>query len=177
MQQPTQNYFQLFGIAESFVVDLTALADRYRQLQSENHPDRFANADESERIKAVQFTSLINQAYDTLKQPMLRAGYLLRLRGVDPEQVSQADLGMDLLMEQMQLREALEELPGDESALPELAALKRQAIAKMQKREDEFSGLIDAGDIDAARKLFHEMQFMHKLIKEIDLGEEQRLGY
>ena len=177
MQQPTQNYFQLFGIAESFVVDLPALADRYRQLQSENHPDRFANADESERIKAVQFTSLVNQAYDTLKQPMKRAGYLLQLRGVDPEKVSQADLGMELLMEQMQLREALEELPGDESALPELEMLKKQASEKMRQREDEFSSLIAAEDIDSARRLFHEMQFMHKLIKEIELGEEQRLGY
>ena len=177
MQQSTQNYFQLFGLAQEFSIDPDALAEKYRQLQSDNHPDRFASADESERLRAVQFTSLINQAYDTLKQPMKRAGYLLELRGIDPDQVNQSDLGMDLLMEQMQLREALEELPDDESALPELESLKKEVIGKMQLRESQFAKFVDDDDLDSARKLFHEMQFLHKLIKEIDQGEEQRLGY
>lgn len=176
MQHSTQNYFQLFGLPEGFAIDLEALAEKYRQLQSDNHPDRFANADETQRLKAVQFTSLINQAYETLRQPMNRAGYLLQLRGIDPEQVDQSDLGMELLMEQMQLREALEELPGDESALPELESLKKEVSGKMQQREAEFARLI-GDDVDSARRLFHEMQFLFKLIREIDQGEEQRLGY
>jgi len=177
VQTSTQNYFQLFELAERFELDLNELGETYRQLQSEHHPDRFASADEKDKLQAVQFTSLINQAYDTLKSPMKRAAYLLSLQGIDPEQVDQSDLGMELLMEQMQLRESLDELPQDESALPELEELKKEVVEKMQTRQQKFGELMQGNEIDDARKLFHEMQFLHKLIKEIDQGEEQRLGY
>lgn len=177
MQKSTQNYFQLFELEEQYKLDLDVLGEKYRELQSKNHPDRFASGDENDKLRAVQFTSLINQAYDTLKSPMKRAGYLLSLKGIDPEQVDQSDLGMDLLMEQMQLRESLDELPQDESALPELEELKKEVVEKMQARQQKFDDLLCGGNIDEARKLFHEMQFLHKLIKEIDQGEEQRLGY
>lgn len=177
MQQSTQNYFQLFGLEQNFAIDLDELAASYRQLQSDNHPDRFAGADESERLKAVQFASLINQAYETLKQPMKRAGYMLSLQGFDPERVEQSDLGMDLLMEQMQLREALEDLPADETALADLESLKKEVSGKMQDKQEQFAVLMAGNEIESARKLFHEMQFLDKLIKEIDQGEEQRLGY
>ncbi len=177
MPEFNNNYFQLFGQAQDFAIDLDALNATYRQLQSDNHPDRFAGADEAERLKAVQFASLINEGYHTLKSPMRRAAYLLSLLGVDTERVEQSDLSMDLLMEQMQLRESLAELPADDSALPELDKLKKSVTEKMQARQERFAELMQADETTAARKLFHEMQFLHKLIKEIDLGEEQRLGF
>jgi len=113
--QIKQNYFELFGLPESFNIDQAQLAEKYRALQTEWHPDRFAGAGEQQRLQAVQMSSYLNQAFATLRDPLPRAGYLLTLQGYDTEQVSQQDLGMDLLMEQMQLREALEDLPGDES--------------------------------------------------------------
>jgi len=177
VQPVSQNYFQIFELPQAFAVDVDALSEKYRQLQSEHHPDRFAGAEEGERLQAVQLTSLINEAYETLKIPMKRAAYLLSLSGIDTERVDQADLGMDLLMEQMQLRESLAELPADESALPELESLKKEVTEKMQERQTHFAQLIASNEVDAARKLFHEMQFLHKLIAEIDQGEEQRLGY
>lgn len=175
MQQ--QNYFQLFDLAETFDIDSESLAEKYRQLQSENHPDRFAGADESARLRAVQFTSLINEAYATLKSPLRRAGYMLQLQGFDTERVEQADLGADLLMEQMQLREALEELDEGDAALDELAAMKKDINAKYLARQQGFAEQMQAEDVRSAKKIFHEMQFLHKLLSEIDQAEEQRLGY
>lgn len=177
MQQESQNYFQLFGLPETFAVDEKLLAERYREKQGEVHPDRFAGAAEAERLRAVQMTSLINQAYSTLKAPLSRAAYMLELQQQDTEQVSQQDLGMELLMEQMQLREKLEELPADESALDELEKLKTDTGEKFTAKQQQFASDFEAGDILAAKKIFHEMQFLHKLLKEIDEGEEQRLGY
>lgn len=89
------------------------------------HPDRFANAEEPEKLRAVQLSSYLNEAYETLKSPLRRAAYLLSLRDIDVEQVNQNDLSMDLLLEQIQLREKLDELPIDESAL---ASLMRCAL-------------------------------------------------
>lgn len=181
MQQLLDNrpntYFQLFGVDESFDLDLQHVSNRYRELQSETHPDRFAGADESLKLKAVQLTSYINQAYETLTSPLKRAAYLMQLRGHDPEQVSQSDLSAGLLMEQMQLREVLEEMPDDESALLQLEQLKMDVSGRLSNKESEFSSRINEDDISAARRSFHELQFLHKLLIEIEASEEARLGY
>lgn len=173
----TQNYFQLFEVPESFELDLDALAEKYRELQIEVHPDRFANAAEQEKLRAVQLSSYLNQAYDALKSPLQRAAYLLTLRGQDVETVSQSDLGMELLMEQMQLREALNELPRDESSLPELEKLKAEVANKLLQRQQSFADDLGNDALLEAKKAFHEMQFLHKLLLEIEAGEELRLGY
>lgn len=172
-----QNFFQLLDVSEKFEINLEALAIRYRELQVEVHPDRFAHTEESEKIQAVQMSSYLNEAYETLKSPLKRAGYLLNLQDLDVLHAAQDELGMELLLEQMQLREALSELPNDDSALPELAKLKIEVNDKLMTRETIFSQLIDKSDYPQAKKVFHEMQFLHKLLSEIDIGEEQRLGY
>lgn len=177
MQQFNQNYFRLFNISESFELDLDSLAETYRELQVEVHPDRFANSDEQEKLRAVQLSSYLNEAYTTLKSPLQRAGYLLGLHDLDVERVSQKDLGADLLLEQMRLREALDEMPKDESALPDMEKLKQEVTEKLTERQQSFATDIANGDFVDAKKVFHEMQFLHKLLAEIESGEEQRLGY
>lgn len=177
MQLFNQNYFELFAIPESFEVSLELLTDRYRSLQSQWHPDRFASFDEQKKLQAVQMSSWLNQAYDVLKTPLSRAAYLLKLRSCDIETVLQQDLGADLLMEQMLLREALEELPENESALDTLEALKKEVRQEIQECEQSFSAQIEINEIAAAKKFFHKLQFLVKLLKEIEIKEENRLGY
>jgi len=171
------NYFQVFDFEEAFDLDLDALTQKYRQLQSEVHPDKFADGSETERMRAVQLTSYLNQAYESLRLPIKRAAYLLTLAGEDVENAAQADLPMELLMEQMQLREQLDELPADESALPTLEDLKNKVKLRLIARREDFSTAIKAPDLTVARRLFHEMQFLEKLLAEINSGEERRLGY
>jgi|GEM_PF-18543 len=177
VQTNKQTYFQLFGIPETFQIDLEALAQAYRKRQGEWHPDRFAGQDEADKLRAVQQSSLLNQAFETLKNPLQRAGYLLALNGSDVDTVSQQDLGMELLMEQMQLREALDELPMDESALPQLEALKGEVAQKLERRQQDFAEQLQHQAVAEAKKIYHELQFLFKLLREIDAGEEQRLGY
>ena len=177
MQQIKQNYFQLFKQSESFELDVSTLAENYRQLQLEAHPDRFAAASETEKMRAVQLSSYLNEAYDTLKSTLRRAAYLLSLHDVDVEQVEQSDLGMDLLLEQIQLREALDELPKDSSALPALENLKADVTVKLAGMERKFADGLQRREFGSAKKVFHEMQFLHKLLAEIDSSEEQCLGY
>ncbi|MCH2357171.1 MAG: Fe-S protein assembly co-chaperone HscB [Pseudomonadales bacterium] len=177
MQQIKQNYFQLFKQSESFELDASTLAENYRQLQLEAHPDRFAAASETEKMRAVQLSSYLNEAYDTLKSTLRRAAYLLSLHDVDVEQVEQSDLSMDLLLEQIQLREALDELPKDSSALPALENLKADVTVKLAGMERKFADGLQRREFGSAKKVFHEMQFLHKLLAEIDSSEEQCLGY
>lgn len=145
--------------------------------QREVHPDRFANAEEPEKLRAVQLSSYLNEAYETLKSPLRRAAYLLSLRGIDVEKVDQNDLGMDLLLEQIQLREQLDELPSDESALDELERLRSEVRVKLDRQEVKFADCFEQEQFDDAKKIYHELQFLYKLLSEIDAGEENRLGY
>ncbi len=75
------NYFALFGIEESFDVDTAKLSEIYQTLQKKVHPDKFAHASSQEQLLAVQKSAQINDAYQTLKQPLKRAEYLLNSYG------------------------------------------------------------------------------------------------
>ncbi|GJM13594.1 MAG: co-chaperone protein HscB [Pseudohongiella sp.] len=177
MQSPNSNYFQLFNLEQSCELDLQTLNDEYRDQQAQVHPDRFANAEEAEKLRALQLSSFLNEAYETLKSPLRRAAYLLSLHDIDVEQVDQDDLSMDLLLEQIQLREKLDDLPKDESALEELDKLRLEVVEKLDLQEKKFAEFFDAENFGEAKKLYHELQFLNKLRKEIDAGEELRLGY
>ena len=104
------NYFQLFGIEASFDVDLHQLSQTYQSLQKTAHPDRFAHASSQDQLLAVQKSAEINDGYQTLKQPIKRAEYLLTLRGVEMPSEQQSFGDTSFLMRQMELREMLEEV-------------------------------------------------------------------
>lgn len=171
------NFFEIFEIAEAFELDQQTLEERYHKLQTETHPDRFAGADEQQKLQAVQLNSYLNEAYATLKSPLRRAGYLLQRQGVDPEAVDQKDLDMELLLEQMQLRETLAELPKDDSALDQIDGMKQETRQRIEECESRFSSAFAQDNIQLAKKAFHELQFLNKLFNETEQAEEQRLGY
>ena len=78
------NYFQLFGLETQFTIDLAKLSTLYQTLQKKVHPDRFANASSQDQLLAVKKSTLINDAYQTLKNPLKRAQYLLCLLYTSP---------------------------------------------------------------------------------------------
>jgi len=104
------NYFQLFGLEQQFKIDVKNLTELYQALQKTVHPDRFAHASSQEQMLAVQKSSMINDAYQTLKNPLKRAEYMLKIRGTEMpnEQASFSD--NSFLMRQMELREMLAEV-------------------------------------------------------------------
>jgi molecular chaperone HscB len=106
-----QNYFQLFDLSESFDIDLGVLAERYRQLQRALHPDRFASGSDQERRLSMQQASHVNAAFQTLKDPLQRAQYLLQLRGLDLSQGRGTVSDLEFLESQLELREVLADIP------------------------------------------------------------------
>ena len=82
----SSDFFAVFSVNPAWDVDLNDLGVRYRKLQQEFHPDRYATKSDVERRVAVQASSFINQAFDTLKSPLKRAQYLLTLKGTDVDQ-------------------------------------------------------------------------------------------
>lgn len=167
-----QNYFALFGLPQSFQVDKAALTERYREIQKQNHPDRFASAGDQAQRLAVQQTALLNDALATLKSPLKRAGYLLKLAGRDIKPEATGPMDPAFLMQQMELREALENAD-HEDALDEL---RDQVEADWQQILAEFEGLL-ANDLEQAEQCYRRMQFLNKLLKEIDQREDELADY
>src|SRR5256885_9024040 len=142
-----QNHFELFGLAARFALDAAALEARYRELQREVHPDRFAAAPESERRVSMQLATRVNEAYQTLKSPLRRAVYILRLRGVDPEFETKTAMPTEFLMDQMSWRERIEAGSEDPEALVRLRKALRGESAKIYER---LGGQLDEGGNDEA---------------------------
>src|SRR5947209_6080946 len=102
------NCFELFGLQPGFELDAKALEVAYREIQSRVHPDRFAHAGDAERRASLQWTTRVNEAYRVLKNPVQRASHLLSLHGVDVAFETNTAMPAQFLMQQMELRESLE---------------------------------------------------------------------
>ena len=171
-----KNHFEIFGLPTDFIIELSALSDRYRQLQKVTHPDRFANGSDQEKRQSMQNSILINEAYQTLKDPVTRAQYLLSLRGVQMDIQKETTKDTMFLMEQMELREMLEQIPSyddPDTALSEMmenvSQMIKTYIAKMAVTLEGTT----AQDMEQAREIVRKLQFLNKLYSEIELVEEQ----
>lgn len=165
-----QNHFDLFHLPQRFALDAKALDDAYRGIQGQVHPDRFVNAGDAERRVAMQWATRANEAYQTLKNPMKRAAYLCELNGIDLNVESNTAMAPAFLMQQMEWREALEEIKPKKNmpALDELNAHWRKARNElMQKIEIS----LNANDFIQAAKDVRQWIFLEKF------GEELRGAY
>ena len=170
-----QSYFELFQFELGFDIDLDKLANNYRELQKSVHPDRFAAASAQEKRLSVQWATFVNEAYNTLKIPLTRAIYLMELHGI--EIMTNPTLEPQFLMEQIELREELEQIEGmDSLALSSLDAFRKQVIGVMQTLEENFGQLL-AEDPAASEHVIYKMQFINKLKKSADQLEEKLLNY
>ena len=164
----TQNYFDLFGLPVGFDVDPDGLTERYRELQRIVHPDRYASGTDQERRLSMQGATLINEALETLRDPLLRAHYLLRLRGGEPDPARGQAMAPEFLIEQMELREELAELRDRPDPLAAAGAF----IGRVRQRVDELVGRLGqrfaSGDLSAAAELVRELQFLRKLQVEAE---------
>src|SRR6266700_1784834 len=135
-----QNHFELFGLPARFEVDLSQLDTRYRELQRDVHPDRFAAAPDAERRVSMQRATRVNEAYQTLKSPLKRAVYILQLRGVDPKLETNTAMPSEFLMEQISWRERIEAGSEEPEALLRLQAGLRGESRKFYEKLDEQIG-------------------------------------
>ncbi len=174
----SQSYFELFGLAEDFEVDLKALSSRYQTLQKTLHPDRFINAVERERRISLQQAAQINSAFQTLKDPLARARYLLELKGVvvDDEQSTIRDI--EFLEQQIELREELAEIRDSADPLSALlsfmAQVEQTVKACVEQLRQNFTASDDAV-LQQCQMIVNQLQFLYRLRQEAETLEEELL--
>jgi len=165
---PTADYFDLFKLPVDYVVDLTELAERYRALLRELHPDRYAGRSEREQRLAVQATADLNHAYDVLRSPLARAQHLLALNGIEDRSDTAMVEDIDLLLEQMDLRERLAGIRASVDPVVTLAALEQEVKARCAEQQSNFALAFERGDLNMAVAMVTAMQFHAKLLRELN---------
>ncbi len=164
----SSNFFELFERPVSYEVDLNQVQKKYMDLQKQVHPDKFANASDAEKRLSMQQTSWINEAQTTLKDPVLRATYLLKLKGTDINLENETTMDAAFLMQQLEIRERLEHIKKEDDPLDALDAMAKELKVASNDVMAGFSASYEAEQIDDAREWIRKLQFMQKAKKEID---------
>ena len=164
----SNNYFEIFNAPLSYDINLKKVGDIYLELQKKVHPDRYANASDQEKRIAMQQTSLINQAFQTLKDPVSRAQYMLKLNGVDMDSETDTTMDAEFLMEQMEFRESIMDARDKNDPLAELDSMNADLKQKMSDLMKKFTESFADASYEAAREIVRKMQFIIKAKKEVD---------
>jgi len=167
-----QSHFGLFGLPQRFDVDTATLDVRYRELQREVHPDRFATASDAQRRLSMQMATRVNEGYRTLKSPLARARYLLELMGADAEAETNTAMPPDFLMQQMEWREGLEEAGrlGDTCGMNRL---NLQVDREMEDAYAAFASTLERGHKEAAAAAVRKLMFLDRFREEVATAQEK----
>ncbi len=157
--------FELFDIPAQFAQDRSVLDAKWKDLQREAHPDKFAAQGAAAQRIAMQWSVRINEAYNRLKDPLKRATYLCELNGAPIEAHTNTAMPPAFMMMQIEWREALEEAETSEE-LEEIehktANYKREQLSKIEQ-------LIDLKhDYPAAANEVRALMFVARFVGEIE---------
>ena len=157
--------FELFGLPQRFAQERSEIDARWKELQREAHPDRFAAQGHTAQRAALQWSVRINEAYQRLKDPLKRAAYLCELLGAPIAAENNTAMPPEFLMEQMEWREALDEADGEE----ELEALSDRVTARRREILAEIEQLLDVeGDAPAAAQQVRALMFIERFAHDVD---------
>ncbi len=164
------NDFELFDVPAQFAQDRTQLDARWKALQREAHPDRFAAEGAAAQRVAMQWSVRINEAYQRLKDPLKRAAYLCELRGAPVQAENNTAMPASFLMQQMAWRESLDDTESAEG----LEALADEVSAEQRRVQQELARLLDeAQDPAQAVGQVRALMFIERFTQEVNAKLDQ----
>ncbi|NVM91655.1 Fe-S protein assembly co-chaperone HscB [Variovorax sp. SG517] len=162
--------FQLFAVPATFAQDRAVLDARWKELQREAHPDRFAAQGAAAQRVAMQWSVRINEAYQRLKDPIRRASYICELNGAPLEAENNTAMPPDFLMQQMEWRESLDEV----TDIASLEKLHAEVEAGRTRALSSLDWLIDEkGDYPAAAKQVRALMFIERFAQDVEARFDQ----
>ena len=164
------NDFELFGLTQQFAQDRSTVDARWKSLQREAHPDKFAAQGAAAQRVAMQWSVRINEAYQRLKYPLKRAAYLCELGGAPINAHSNTAMPAAFLMQQMEWRESLEEACDTQA----LEQLRQQVDVVQRDLMQQCEALLDAAqDYNAAVQPVRALLFIEKFALDLDRAFEK----
>ena len=170
-----QNYFELFDLETTFFIDEVALKEAYRKEISRFHPDQYATKSESEKLQALQNTSLLNSAFKALKSSLNRAEYLLKLQGVDPFDEKDTVMDEHFLLSQIELREELEAIKESKDSLGLDDFIENIKLQIDEKSQSIYSAFEKNSDVMHIKKDVRELKFFDLLYNQANSLMDQWL--
>ena len=162
--------FELFGLVQRFAQDRAAVDARWKELQREAHPDKFAAHGAAAQRLAMQWSVRINEAYQRLKDPLSRAAYLCELNGAPVNAENNTAMPAAFLMQQMEWREELE----DAKSVEAVEAISRQISAARTAALDQCGQLIDANrDFPGAIAQVRALMFIERFAHDVEMRLDQ----
>jgi len=167
------NFFDILEYpGVTLALDAADLQRRFHARSRQLHPDRFARATPAEQQAALDQSSLLNDAYRTLRDPVRRAEYVLKLEGFDIGEQRSKDVPPDLLEEVFELNMALEELQtGDESVRPQVdqararfEAMRDQVDQALEPLFAQYDATRERGTLEAIRAQLNRRKYITNLI-------------
>ena len=177
----SRNFFQFFGLEPKLRVDAETLQKRFYELSKQWHPDKFGRKSAEEQAEALDATSILNDGYRTLKDPVRRAEYLLKEEGFPIGEQRGKDVPPELLEEVFELNMMLEELKGgDADARGQLETARTNFVglqSSVDKKLESLFAKYDAAEpeSDDARQALHEVRgllnrrrYIDNLLRDVD---------
>ena len=159
------NDFELFGLTQQFAQERSALDARWKALQAQAHPDKFAAQGAAAQRLAMQWSVRINEAYQRLKNPLQRAAYLCELHGAPIQAHSNTAMAPAFLMQQIEWRESLDEARSAadlETLTASVDSTQNDLLARCAQVLD------DQQDYNAAAALVRSLMFIEKFRHDLD---------
>ena len=157
------NYFELFALNHAEQPNIHRLNTILFELQNKLHPDRFVTHDKSVQERAIAHSEIINEAYQTLKNPLKRLNYMLQLAGVEFESIG-TDVSSKYALEAFELQERAAELNDAaerDEFIVELESKQKQLIDKCHQE-------LAAANIQAAVESFAQIKFLNSLLSNLN---------
>jgi molecular chaperone HscB len=157
------DHYTRLGMNPTFDVDQDQLQQQYFGFQRRLHPDRFAAKSAKEKALSQSQATALNEAYETLKDPLKRAAYLLTLLGHPVDLTACGTINdRELLMEQMEKREALAEATTPE----QVAKLAMENESEVIACQCHISAAFNAQKLEEAGHLAIRLKYLVKLAEE-----------
>ncbi|MBT3068236.1 Fe-S protein assembly co-chaperone HscB [Rhodoferax sp. U11-2br] len=169
MKSLQSNDFELFGLAQTYAQDRTQIDARWKDLQRQAHPDKFADQGAAAQRIAMQWSVRINEAYQRLKDPLKRAAYLCELHGAPVNAENNTAMPPAFLMQQMAWREALDEAEGAddlEQISQQVQQASREVLQKIEQLIDQQQAYTEA--VGQVRALMFVERFAADVDKRLD---------
>lgn len=176
LQEPESDYYRLLGLPRTLSLSADALQQRFYELSRRLHPDLFTRKPDRERRYALEASSILNDAYRTLRDPVKRANYVLKQEGFDIGEQRSKDVPPELLEEVFELNMALEEMRGgDDSARPQLESAHRNftgmladADHQLQSLFEKYDAAQDRDTLARIRATLNRRKYIQNLVTEVE---------
>lgn len=177
----SRNFYDFFGLDRKLSLNQQDLQKRFYDLSRQWHPDRFTRKSADEQSQALEATSVLNDGYRTLRDPIKRAEYVLTEEGFPIGEQRSKDVPPELLEEVFALNMALEELKsGDEDARPQLESARNNFAGMrgdIDRQLDNLFAKYDAAppESESARQALHNIRgvlnrrrYIENLLRDVD---------